>query len=52
MSGALLPVPPHAFVAYTRTTSNVLYHMTSGSKIKDVNMEWCVAVIDELKKIL
>jgi len=51
MSGALLPLPPHAFIAYTRTASTVLYHMTSGSLIKDVNMEWCVAVSDELKKI-
>jgi len=50
MSGALLPLPPHAFVAYTRTASTVSYHVTSGSEIIDVNMEWCVAVIDEVKK--
>jgi len=51
MSGALLPLPPHVFVAYTRSASIVSYHMTSGSEIIDVNMEWCVAVIDEVKKI-
>jgi hypothetical protein len=50
MSGSLLPLPPHAFIAYTRIASTVLYDMTSGSEIKDVNMEWCVAVIDEVKK--
>jgi len=39
MSEALLPLPPHAFAAYMRTASTVLYHMTSGREIIVVSME-------------
>jgi hypothetical protein len=33
------------------TASPAFYCMPSGSEIKDVNMEWCVTGIDEVKKI-